>query len=276
MKPYLRCVAHRSEVILTCDVHNGHVPAAETVTFALDGQLLECDLCRTHAAELRRTIATWSARARRVSRRAPVPTSPPAGLRRARRTPVQPRSKERRDRMLAAAEVVFAERGYEAANTSLVAAQADASVGSVYNLLGSKEAIAVSLFEHYLAELAPRFDDVVLGPSGLSGLVDLVDGFLEERPALRPLLRHRWGSEDLRAARRDFQAGLAAPVERLIGTRRPFTDPGRRRVAARLCAGMIWSVLEEASDMPRADRPARLAELKLVLDGYACGAVAAA
>lgn len=269
-------MAQRIEVVLTCDVHEGEAPASETVTFCLDGQALECDLCRTHAAELRRTIGTWSARARRVERRAPLPVRPPAGLRRARRTPVQPRAKERRERMLAAAEVVFAERGYDATNTNLVAAQAEVAVGSVYNLLGSKEAIAVALFERYRDELAQRLDDVVLGRRDLPGLVDLVDGFLEDRPALRPLLRHRWGSDELRSARRDFQAGLATPVERMIGARRPFTDPGRRRAAAQLGTGVIWSMLDAASEMPQAERRARLAELKLVLAGHFGSAVAAA
>lgn len=276
MKPYPRSVAQRIEVMLTCDVHLGVAPAAETVMFALDGQVLECDLCRTHAAELRRTIATWSARARRVERRAPVPARPATGLRRARRTPVQPRAKERRERLLAAAEVVFAERGYDATNTKLVAAQAEVSVGSVYNLLGSKEAIAVALYERYRDELGARADGLALGRRTLPALVDLVDGFLDDRPALRPLLRHRWGSDELRSARRDFQASLATRVERLIGAQRPFRDPGRRLAAAQLCSGMIWSMLDEASEMPRADRLARLAELKLVLEGYLGVAVVAA
>jgi AcrR family transcriptional regulator len=297
-------MAQRTEVVLTCDVHDGVADAVATVALALDGDAFDCDLCAVHLAELRRTFERWSSHARPVgapddtaasrrsrrlstsggrsatdSRRARRKVKQPprvATVRRAQRVPVQPRAVERRERMLAASEEIFAEMGYAATNTNLIANRADTSVGSVYNFLGSKEAIAIALFERYLAELEPRYDDVVRSSDGVHVLVDLVDEFLKGHPALRPLLRNRWGSDELRAARRRFQISLAIPIERLIARQREFADPIRRRVVAEMCAGVIWTMVDEVTELPRRRQPARLAELKLLLAGYVVAGVAAA
>lgn len=273
-------MARRAGVVLTCDVHDGVAEAAGTVALALDGEVFECDLCASHLSELRRTVGLWSAHARRVATaselRRGVGRARPAGtLRGPRRTALQPGANELLERMLVASEEVFSELGYEATTTNLIAAQAGTSIGSVYNFLGSKEEIAIALFERYLTELRPRFGDVAAGVEGVSVLVDIVDSFLRGHPALHTLLRHRLGGDDLRATRRRFQAILADALEQLIDRQRPFADPVRRRTAAEMCAGMIWSVVDDAADLPRRRRPARVAELKLLLTGYLVGVAAA-
>lgn len=281
----------RNEVVLTCDVHRGAARAVETVTFALDGQQLECDLCEAHAAELRLTIGSWSSHARSVGAasgrdRGPTPRGARSrragGLRRAgstgraRRVPVQPRARERLERMIVASEEVFADVGFDGASTNLIAERSGASVGTVYNFLGSKEAIAIALFDRYLAELRPHYDDAALVRAGVTGLVDLVAGFVDAHPAVAPLVRHRWGSAELRSARHRFQASLAVPVERLIARQRRFSDPIRRRAAAELCALLIWTMVVEAADRPRSEQGLQLGELKQVLAGYVGAACAAA
>lgn len=62
-------MALHTQVLLTCDVHDGDAEAVETVAFTVEGQSFECDLCEDHLAEFRETIEIWSSHARPVSQR---------------------------------------------------------------------------------------------------------------------------------------------------------------------------------------------------------------
>lgn len=61
-------MAQRTQVILTCDVHDGDADAAETVTFTVEGQSYECELCEAHLAEFREAMEIWSSNSRPASR----------------------------------------------------------------------------------------------------------------------------------------------------------------------------------------------------------------
>lgn len=61
-------MAQRTQVIMTCDVHDGEAEAATTVTFTVDGQAYECELCEAHLAEFREAMEVWSSFARPASR----------------------------------------------------------------------------------------------------------------------------------------------------------------------------------------------------------------
>jgi hypothetical protein len=59
-------MGQRIEVVLTCDLHEGEVPAEETVTFAVDGTTYAFELCAEHLAEFRDTLARYVGAARRA------------------------------------------------------------------------------------------------------------------------------------------------------------------------------------------------------------------
>ncbi|MBK5307229.1 MAG: Lsr2 family protein [Frankiaceae bacterium] len=63
-------MAQRVQVILVCDLHDGDVEGAETITFGLDGSSYEIDVCQAHAAELRDAYAPFVGAARRAGRTA--------------------------------------------------------------------------------------------------------------------------------------------------------------------------------------------------------------
>ncbi len=65
-------MARLTEVVLTCDVHDGESEAAETVTFSVEGQSFECELCDDHLAEFREAMEVWSSHARPASPRRSV------------------------------------------------------------------------------------------------------------------------------------------------------------------------------------------------------------
>jgi hypothetical protein len=61
-----RAMAHRVQVLLVCDMHEGENPAEETVSFSVDGSSYEIDLCPQHAAQLRDAFAPYVGAARRA------------------------------------------------------------------------------------------------------------------------------------------------------------------------------------------------------------------
>lgn len=59
-------MGQRIEVVLTCDLHDGEVPAEETVTFAVDGTTYAFELCAEHLQEFRDTVGRYVGAARRA------------------------------------------------------------------------------------------------------------------------------------------------------------------------------------------------------------------
>lgn len=62
-------MAQRTEVLLTCDVHDGNAEAVETVLYTVDGRSYECDLCDGHLTEFRNSMEIWSSHSRPTGRR---------------------------------------------------------------------------------------------------------------------------------------------------------------------------------------------------------------
>jgi len=59
-------MGQRIEVVLTCDLHDGDVPAEETVTFAVEGTTYAFELCDEHLQEFRGALARYVGAARRA------------------------------------------------------------------------------------------------------------------------------------------------------------------------------------------------------------------
>ena len=69
-----------------------------------------------------------------------------------RKKPVQKRSRDTLEYVLAAATQVFEEYGYAAGTTNRIAERAGVSIGTLYQYFPSKEAVAVVLLERHLEE----------------------------------------------------------------------------------------------------------------------------
>src|SRR5271163_3338078 len=75
-----------------------------------------------------------------------------------RKTPVQARSRERVERILDAAAVVFADAGYEAATTEAIAERAGTSIGSLYQFFPNKRALFDGVARRHLERGSELFD----------------------------------------------------------------------------------------------------------------------
>src|ERR1700744_96221 len=68
--------------------------------------------------------------------------------------PKRQRGKQRVAELLAAGAAVFAEKGFEAATMTEIAARADAPIGSLYQFFPTKEALADTLVQNYAGLIA--------------------------------------------------------------------------------------------------------------------------
>src|ERR1700691_4715569 len=79
------------------------------------------------------------------------------------RAPKRQRGKQRVAELLAAGAAVFAEKGYEAATMTEIAARAGAPIGSLYQFFPSKEALADTLVQNYVALLVADLEALEAG-----------------------------------------------------------------------------------------------------------------
>lgn len=102
-----------------------------------------------------------------------------------------PQPDSSRDRILAAARQLFAERGYENTSTLAVAREAKSSESQLIKHFGSKEGLLESIFDEGWAKMAPVFQavDVVQAPiDKLRMLLDLFLRAFEQDPTLKELM----------------------------------------------------------------------------------------
>jgi len=184
------------------------------------------------------------------------------------RTPRFARGKARAAALRAAAGQVIAERGYEAATMTEIAARAGASIGSLYQYYPTKELIAAEVHAEYLDQL----DQALVGLSTeahtpaamLDALFDTLTAFLARHPAF-PTLAARRDIETSRklASRTRLEESLE---QSLASTRPPLPPEAMPGLAVMLLQQMKVVVALEASGR-EADRQA-IDHLRRVLRRY--------
>lgn len=170
-----------------------------------------------------------------------------------------------RQRILVAADEVFAEHGLDATLDD-IAEHARLGVGTVYRRFADKQALVDALFAQHLCGLAQIADEALLQPDPWEGVVYLLEGTLAQQAAnrgLREVLLHSdTGSGAICLARERVVPAIAKVFERaqaagvlrddLVATDIPF-----------LCL-MIGSVAENSAHV---DPELWRRYLTIVLDG---------
>src|SRR5882762_10096750 len=103
------------------------------------------------------------------------------------RAPKRERGKQRVGELLQAAAAVFAEKGYEAATMTEIAARAGAPIGSLYQFFPVKEALADTLVHNFAALLAADLQALQARAGGINteDLVESLFGLLRAHPRER-------------------------------------------------------------------------------------------
>ena len=191
-----------------------------------------------------------------------------------RRRPRQARAQERIERILDHAEQLFAEVGYDAATTNLIAQRAETSIGSLYEFFPNKEALARALADRYITRIGGLYATEIVDTPGLLGraiierVVAQLDQFYREHPGAVPLLNGRFTSPELAAAGESLQLALVHQVEGVIGARRPDLSAVRVHLVATVLAEIARSLLVLADKSPLSQRRAVVAEAVTAIIGY--------
>ncbi len=191
-----------------------------------------------------------------------------------RRRPRQARALERVERILDTAEQVFAEVGYEAATTNLIATQAGTSVGSLYEFFPNKGALAMALAERYTVRIGTLYDTLIVDEPEITAeimverVVEALDEFYREHPGAVPLLNGRHTSDELAQAGTALQRAMVRRIEVILAGRRTDISAPRRQLVAQVIAEISRSMLVLADEVPLHQRKAVVRETERAIIGY--------
>ncbi|MEJ1963062.1 MAG: helix-turn-helix domain-containing protein [Gammaproteobacteria bacterium] len=173
--------------------------------------------------------------------------------------------------LLQAAAAVFAEKGYEAATMTEIAARAAAPIGSLYQFFPVKEVLADTLVRNYVALLTTDLQNLEARANQLDaatlvvGLFGLLRGHPRERAAVLPLVEARMDRRTRRAAFRPMLRKYIAAILRAH-------SPALTAEAARDMAVVLLQLMKAASSLNDEDglpgRAAALRELQALAAQY--------
>jgi AcrR family transcriptional regulator len=192
-----------------------------------------------------------------------------------RRVPMQERSKARFERILDAADGLFAEVGYAAATTEEIAARAETSIGSVYQFFPDKKALFGALRTRYLERARDLFegllDERALTRPWQSLLDDIIDAFWRfhcEMPGFRAVWVHQSITAKMMEAGDRMNQVIAARAADVIGLVAPEVPASRRLDVASALVEMISALLFVAVRRSPAEAARLVAETKVMARAY--------
>lgn len=187
------------------------------------------------------------------------------------KAPQRRRGKERVAALLAAAVEVFAEKGFEAATMTEIAAKAGASIGSLYQFFPTKDVLAAALHQAngealslMLAELAQQtagHHPVAVADRLFAGF----ERFLTDHPAFVVLIDRRDPDHAAKEARR---AKLRQQLARLLQQTEPPLAPSRAEAMAVIILHVMKAAMTISSENDLVNGPAALDELRAMLKGH--------
>jgi AcrR family transcriptional regulator len=164
------------------------------------------------------------------------------------REPKRARGKQRVAELLQAATAVFAEKGYEAATMTEIAARAGAPIGSLYQFFPVKEALADTLVQNYLALLVADLEGLEARAAAIDtevivvALFGLLRAYPRERAAVLPLAEARM---DERTRRTTFRPLLRRHIAAILRAHAPaLSAEGARDIAV-----VVLSLMKAANTL---------------------------
>lgn len=188
--------------------------------------------------------------------------------------------RRRRERILAAARDIIAERGYEGLTMRDLAAASRVTVPTIYNLVGGKESVLFAAVEEQTARFVAGIE-TTRGASPAAAVVAVVESCVRELLRLpryyRTLLMLLFTSEAARGVRRQvdgaLRESLARAVEELASAGELAGWVDRAVLTERLRAHLAGTALQWASGAIGADalRAAALYDAASLLAGATRG-----
>jgi AcrR family transcriptional regulator len=186
----------------------------------------------------------------------------------------QARGQRRIEHILDISAQVFAEVGFEAASTNMIATRAGVPIGSVYQFFPNKEAIAEALADRFAQRLSQT--QAVFGleieylplDELIDHVIDPLVAFHVAHPGFQALFTGSLVSPRLAAAIDAFLTAVVGRAEAMLAVRASDLSPERRARCARVSVEIVRAVLPLVVASDPAEREAVVAELKAVERGY--------
>lgn len=192
-----------------------------------------------------------------------------------RRIPTQERSKQRLERILDAADGVFAELGFDKATMEQIADRAETSIGSVYQFFPNKTALFESLCARYLERAQQLFEGMLLEIAPDESWPELVDKAIDtfwkfhvDLPGFRSVWVHQNISPELLRASDVVNQAIADRSESVLATFAPDVPRARRRAATGVVVETISAILFVAVRRDHDEAERLVEELKTMVRAY--------
>ena len=187
------------------------------------------------------------------------------------RTPQLERGKARVASLLAAGAKVFADKGYDAATMTQIAAAAEASIGSLYQFFPTKVLLAEALHAEQRVLLGAMLDQLGEQARKLSA-ADLADRmfavmaeFLMLHPAYLTLVERR----DVDPQRkREARTAMENQIADLLAQTTPPLPRGRSQVIAVVIIELMKAIVTISTYEEERMRAAAINELRVMLKTY--------
>lgn len=165
----------------------------------------------------------------------------------ARRRPTQQRSRERVERILAAASELIARTGSDQVKMNEVAALAGISIGSLYQYFPEKSALIRTLAERYNAESRRCIEQALAEVGDKEGLLtayaDLIDQYFAIVMA-EPAMRDIWSGMQADKQLMSLQLAESRICGGLLAAAMRKVHPGSDDAELERCAFLIWELGE--------------------------------
>lgn len=193
-----------------------------------------------------------------------------------RRRPRQSRGQRRIETILDAAERVFAAMGYEGASTNQIAAEADTSIGSLYQFFPNKEAILRALVARSQEQMREVLDGVFASdPLDELSHDELLDRLLDPLIALYArgyrmlalfVALPRTG--DGAQAGEPLVEEIVLRLDARLARRMPGLSAERRELSVRMIVETVRALMPLMTTAEGQVRPEAVTELKRMLRAY--------
>jgi AcrR family transcriptional regulator len=191
-----------------------------------------------------------------------------------RRVPSQERSKQRVERILDAASLEIAEKGFDAATMEGIAARAGTSIGSVYQFYPNKVALYHALASRYVARVRAFFDVTMSGPlvdrpwtEMLDAAIDAFVAFHEADPGFRAVWVGLHLTPEVLSEGEAVNREAAERIADLLRRKLPGMPARKRSIVATMVVEVFSAMLILAARRP-SDAAAVVAETKAMLRRY--------
>jgi AcrR family transcriptional regulator len=192
---------------------------------------------------------------------------------------------QRRGEILAAAERLFAEKGFFKTSMAEIAQESEFAVGSLYQFFGSKDEVYVALlegkFEEFLDRLSQRLEEVKGPVEKIETMISMELEHFEEHRNFFRIFATEWGGADC-SVKGPLGERITRHVETYLGLLAGVMQSGIRQGVfkrmdsyemARLFSGMMRSIIHQWIVSGGEDRLAAKAGLikEVFFDGVMTG-----